>query len=68
MSTSSLFQTLFLERYDQKPYILTLRPRSTLMVAFKRNSINMKVGDSAILNPSIIVVKIRMQQVASSPM
>ena len=66
IAKSSLFQLLFL-MYFLKPAIRILNPKSTLMVILRRSSTAMKVGEFAILKPSMIVVTTKSTPVTSSP-
>ena len=65
---SSLFQHLFWSMYFLNPIILTLHPKSIEIVMFRSSSTQMKSGDSAILNPFIMVKMIKRQPIARSPM
>ena len=66
IAKSSLFQQLLL-RYLWNPTMRTLNRRSRLIRMFKKSSTVMKVGDSAILKPSIIVVRMSKQPISNRP-
>ena len=67
IAKSNLFQLLFL-MYFLKPAIRILNPKSTLMVMLSRSSTAMKVGELAILKPSMIVVTTKRIPVIRRPM
>jgi hypothetical protein len=63
---SSLFQWLFF-KYFLNPAILILKAKSRVIVIFNNNSTAIKVGDSAITKPSMIVVITKRQPVTRRP-